>query len=48
MYAGIGTPRSHHLYIAAKQGGKGLHQLLLHTCPVGLDLPAVVGCAVVG
>ena len=48
MHPGIGTPRPHHVHLATQQGGEGAHQALLHTQTVGLYLPAVIGCAVVG
>ena len=47
MDAGIGATGTHYLHLAAQQGGKGTHEALLHTGTVGLNLPAVIGGAIV-
>lgn len=48
MYTGIGASGTHHLHFTPQQGRECFHQTLLHTCTVGLNLPAMISCAVVG
>lgn len=47
VHPGIRAPGSRHLHLAAQQRRERLHQTLLHTCPIGLYLPAVIGRSVV-
>ena len=45
--ASVGASGARHLHLFAQEGGQCLHQRLLHTRPVRLDLPSVVVCAIV-